>query len=144
MTEFLSEDAMKTCSKCDVTKAADAFYERSARCKECTKAAVRANYRTNRAHYVDYDRRREKTAPRRAAKSAAARLYKERNPLKRKARVMVGNAIRGGRLIRRPCKCGAEKVHAHHHDYSKPLEVEWLCIRCHWEHHGGVEELAAN
>lgn len=32
--------------------------------------------------------------------------------------------------------CGtSEKVHAHHHDYAKPLEVRWLCFRCHKASH---------
>lgn len=130
---------MRTCRSCNATLPIDAFYARASKCKECTKAAVRANYRRNRDHFVAYDKRREQTAERKAAKSAAQRRYKERNPEKRKARVMVGNAIRGGRLLRQPCReCGSDKVHAHHHDYSKPLDVEWLCKNCHWRQHGAV------
>jgi hypothetical protein len=45
-------------------------------------------------------------------------------------------ALRSGDLVRQPCKkCGAEKTHAHHHDYGKPLDVEWLCSRHHREEH---------
>lgn len=49
----------------------------------------------------------------------------------------VGLAIRTGRLTK-PSTCSAcgnptqsERLHAHHADYSKPLEVEWLCWSCH-------------
>ncbi len=30
-----------------------------------------------------------------------------------------------------PNKGGARQIQAHHADYSKPLEVEWLCVKCH-------------
>lgn len=61
---------------------------------------------------------------------------------KEKARRLVRTAIAQGKLIRpEVCeKCGKApgkaidgrpKIHAHHHDYSKPLDVEWLCARCH-------------
>lgn len=47
-------------------------------------------------------------------------------------------AIATGRLVRQPCeKCGATKVDAHHDDYSKPLDVRWLCRKHHLEHHRG-------
>lgn len=32
------------------------------------------------------------------------------------------------------CK-SPEKIEAHHSDYSKPLEVTWLCRACHRLHH---------
>jgi len=38
--------------------------------------------------------------------------------------------------MRRPCTvCGAMKSEAHHEDYSKPLEVTWLCRTCHKAEH---------
>jgi len=39
-------------------------------------------------------------------------------------------------LERQPCEvCGARPAEAHHDDYSRPLEVRWLCKRHHAEHH---------
>lgn len=43
---------------------------------------------------------------------------------------------RRGKLVPQPCeKCGSLKSEKHHHDYSKPLEVEWLCRPCHLQWH---------
>lgn len=30
-----------------------------------------------------------------------------------------------------PCKDGRSRIHAHHHDYSKPFDIEWICAACH-------------
>ena len=44
------------------------------------------------------------------------------------ARKMSAEAIRIGKLKRLPCElCGNIKTDAHHPDYSKPLDVRWLC-----------------
>lgn len=54
--------------------------------------------------------------------------------LKRKAdaRRAVRNALRSGRLTKRPCWiCGDDRSEAHHPDYSRPLDVEWLCRKHH-------------
>lgn len=53
----------------------------------------------------------------------------------------VQYAHKTGKLIRSEfCeKCGISsqfaKIHSHHHDYSKPLEVIYLCVRCHFMEH---------
>jgi len=42
--------------------------------------------------------------------------------------------VKSGRMIKpKNCEdCGQErKLSAHHKDYSKPLEVNWLCYSCH-------------
>ena len=61
-----------------------------------------------------------------------------RYPERVKARKKVAHALLVGRIKKKPCQnCGDPKVFAHHHDYSKPLEVEWLCRQCHRAEHNG-------
>lgn len=66
--------------------------------------------------------------------------YRRRYPEAAKAHDIVRNAVRHGRLIKQPCHiCGSTiNVHAHHEDYSKPLDVIWLCDTCHRIRHGAT------
>lgn len=63
--------------------------------------------------------------------------------LKDAARNMARLAIQQGVLVRQPCEsCGAtEKIHAHHSDYTRPLDVNWLCAACHVTHHRNLDLL---
>lgn len=69
----------------------------------------------------------------------------ERWPDKVRARKLVYEAIRRGELERQPCEeCGAtEGVQAHHEDYSRPLDVTWLCGECHRDLHRARGEVWA-
>ena len=49
---------MKTCSTCHVDKDESEYYARTRKCKECTKASVRANRLANLEYYQNYDRNR--------------------------------------------------------------------------------------
>lgn len=65
-----------------------------------------------------------------------SRAYEERYPERKGARSAVLKAIRSGRLKREPCRiCGNPIAHAHHEDYSKQLDVMWLCRKHHGERH---------
>ena len=51
------------------------------------------------------------------------------------ARNILNRAVRSGR-IKKPhfcerCEEETQDLEAHHDDYGKPLDVEWLCIPCH-------------
>ena len=63
--------------------------------------------------------------------------YMMRYPEKYVAHYTLTNAVRDGRIHRGPCEvCGTtRRVHGHHDDYSKPLDVRWLCVRHHLELH---------
>ena len=60
------------------------------------------------------------------------------NPEKRKCHNTLNNAVRDGK-IDKPTECPkcrrTVRLMGHHHDYTKPLEVEWMCGKCHYEHH---------
>lgn len=63
--------------------------------------------------------------------------FKIENPLKYKARYKTRNAIRDNKINREPCfVCGEYPTQAHHRNYEKPLEIEWLCHLHHNNVHG--------
>lgn len=63
------------------------------------------------------------------------RKWQLANREKINAHAMVHRAVTRGKLERAKfCeKCGSNKgkMEGHHEDYSKPLEVKWLCRLCH-------------
>ena len=101
----------------------------------------------------EYDRQRGLLPHRKEANKRRAKKYVEKkrqwvseyqasHPEVRKAHIIVGNAIRDGKLKPEPCtRCGfAIGVQAHHEDYSKPLDVMWLCTKCHGARHREINE----
>lgn len=67
------------------------------------------------------------------------RIEQLRHPDKHRARQNLRYAIKVGKVTRpdvcEKCQKGEGVMHGHHHDYSKPLEVEWLCGKCHGTAH---------
>jgi hypothetical protein len=158
---------MKTCFKCNVEKSLDEFYSHPAtadgllgKCKQCTKNDVSKHRELNIEKVRAYDRRRGLTKERKLKNSERSkeirlsgdvdainrlnecnRRYAEKYPLKKKAKAAVRSALKSGKLLKMPCQvCGNEKVHAHHEDYAKPLDVVWLCVQHHEDvHHRGLK-----
>ncbi len=56
-----------------------------------------------------------------------------------RARYEVRNALRKGVLTRGRCARQSERcagqIEGHHEDYSRPLDVVWLCHRHHMDRH---------
>ncbi len=76
-----------------------------------------------------------------------ARLEKDIfNRIKKNCREATHRRIRAGILVKQPCEvCGTnEMIEAHHDDYSKPLEVRWLCSRHHHDHHMKIDKEIKN
>lgn len=53
------------------------------------------------------------------------------------------NALLRGDLVKGVCEvCSATRVDAHHDDYSRPLDVRWLCRAHHMEVHNELRAKA--
>jgi len=104
------------------------------KCKDCTKTDVTKNRHKNIEYFRAYDRQR-------GSRQTVEQVKKRRsvNPEKYKANSSVGNAVRDRRLFKPDIysMCGMKptRLHGHHEDYSKPLEVIWVCSICHKKLH---------
>lgn len=65
------------------------------------------------------------------------KAYRLKNHEKMRSHEKVNDSLRYGKLSKQPCEvCATTKdVQAHHDDYTKPLEVHWLCRKHHRAHH---------
>lgn len=72
----------------------------------------------------------------------AIKKYLSLYPIKRAAHMLAYNAIQNKTLKKQKCQvCGIKKVEAHHDDYTKPLNVRWLCNNHHREWHKNNEPI---
>ena len=136
-----AERASYQCRTCERDCAPDDFYvSNKTQCKECVKARVRERARTNPSVQA-YDRERAKLPHRRANAQRVMREWRKTNPEGRKAHSNLNRAIRTGKVSKEPCLfCGRDDVHAHHRDYARPLDVIWLCPKCHHRLHAYFPE----
>lgn len=153
----------KVCFKCKSIKPLGEFYKHPRmadghvnKCKECNKKDVRENRSLKIDYYRDYDKKRGMEPHRVEARnlyqnSAEGKTvikkirsrWIEKNPIKRAAQIMVGNAVRDGRITKpvscESCGISPKRLHGHHDDYAQPLIVRWLCPKCHkaWHDENG-------
>lgn len=139
----------KRCKTCGAEGGDDLFYvSMRTKCKECHRASVKQNRQDNAEYYKAYDAQRYQSDPRVKARhrryqqthAGKASLSRSRvkwlagNAEKRAAHIILGNAVRDGRLDKPDeCSvCGAGgRIHGHHDDYARPLDVVWCCPTCH-------------
>jgi hypothetical protein len=157
-TSFLFIDG-KACRVCGTVKSEEDFHlapqsrdGRSNRCKACQSDYFRQYSATHRNQIAEvqarwYDRNRERIIERqrayyfdnREAAGDARRRWCDANPEKILADSVARRAIESGKIEKQPCgQCGNPKAEAHHDDYTKPLDVRWLCRRCHRRHHASL------
>ena len=129
----------KFCNKCKKEKLRSEFNKCSSitdglqhQCKEC-RAEIQREYRKTQKG-KDRDSRYNSS---KKHKDACYRYWAKR-PLAQKANYSITNAVRDGRIIKpdncESCgkKCNPE---GHHDDYSEPMNVRWLCTKCHKQWH---------
>jgi hypothetical protein len=150
MQIYLSD--MKRCSKCKKVKALEEFYKNSSSkdgrqtyCKQCqTEKYKSKEYRVWKRQYDMKEDQRTKRKERQD--NNRDNLYKSQlkwrneNVEKVVAHEKLNYAIRKGIVVKKPCWCGNEKSQAHHEDYSKPLDVVWLCAKHHKQRHNEREQ----
>jgi len=145
---------MKQCFKCREEKPLSEFYRHPrmadghlGKCKTCAKrdVAERAGRLGNNPEWLAKERarcrekqeryRRLGLEPKAKVSLEARRRYRKANPHKFLARQKAGRAQRKGRLVKpTACQlCGEtlKRLVKHHPDYSQPLQVQWLCDKCH-------------
>lgn len=142
---------VKTCFKCLMQKSHDAFYRHSAmgdgrlgKCIECTKADVAKNRLENIDKIREYDRARSDLPHRVELRYRVCKRWREEHPDRDKAHYAVTNAVRDKRLFKSDAclYCGSTgRLEGHHTDYSRPLDVVWLCVPCHRQTHAMAKSL---
>lgn len=87
------------------------------------------------------EQREELRALKRGKPHRPYREARKLHPEQFQARIALQGAVRHGRIVK-PSRCQecrtelpSAKLQGHHHDYSKPLDVEWLCQACHMRRH---------
>lgn len=123
---------MNTCYRCGLEKDDAEFHRRGHllrnQCKACFNERYRENKRLAQARYSKSEKGK-----------ATERAYspKRNTRIKQLGRDKVYYLVRHN-IEKRPCAvCGSENAQAHHHDYARPLDVEWLCPKHHAEAHYG-------
>jgi hypothetical protein len=139
------------CKKCKEEKFSE-FYNVDKTCKDCRKKMVIENRKSKEEYYKKYDNDRAnlphrvkarheyaKTDKGKEAGNRAKVNYTKRNPIKRMASTIVGNAVRDGKISKpeacEDCSSKPNRLHGHHDDYAYPLVVRWLCPGCHNKWH---------
>ena len=137
---------MKRCCICKEERELNEFSKNKSKkdghnnmCRICQKEYYLLNREQRKEKMKQYVQRNKEKI--REYKNQYRKQSYHRNPEKHKARHKLNNAVRRGK-IHKPLYCSScdsdKHLEAHHTDYSKPLEVLWLCRTCHVELHNRI------
>lgn len=153
------------CKTCQQEKDSSYFYlSDKHHCKDCKKAYARKHREDNIERVREYDRNRP-NAKERIIKAkeykakmriedpekfdkifhSARKNYRKNSKEKCQAEGKLDEALRRGK-IKRPEECSVChikcKPQGHHFDYTKPLDVIWVCPSCHSKIHKELRQKA--
>lgn len=131
----------KICKKCGKDLPVSEFYTHKKMkdghlnvCKECVKLRNRRHREENEERYRLYENARQHSPHRILLRKSITTKRRKVVSGYQKAHNAVIRAVKNG-LLKKPNKChwcsNEKKVEAHHPDYNEPLEVVWLCAKCH-------------
>jgi hypothetical protein len=128
---------LATCSVCGAEKETGEFYSSTLRkdggvgqCRACVCARVKMHRRQNIDTFRAYDRERSRLPHRIANATRVTREWRRAHRDRQRAHNKVARTPMVAPAL---CEgCGLPKrLDKHHHDYSRPLLVVWLCKPCH-------------
>lgn len=138
----------KQCFKCGRVLDIEDFYTHPrmkdghlGKCKECTKHDSFIRSRQKSDQIREYEKARSQTEKRKQNRRIYVAKYKKEHPERIAINLRVSRAIKSGKIIKPECCsiCGKRgQTVAHHHDYSKPLDVIFVCQSCHKRIHTGT------
>lgn len=160
---------IKKCFKCGIEKTLSEFYQHKQmadghlnKCKACTKSDVLKHRIENIERIMEYDRNRPNAKERVLKNTERVKRIKsennehylktilepkekwnKENRYKKSAHSKVKRSITMKDGKPNQCQlCGtrSDELEGHHYDYSKPLDVTWLCKRCHSLAHKAINE----
>jgi len=125
-------------------------YSATAKGKEVSRRAVEKYRLTDKGKKVKREavKRFFKTHKGKKANKKAGDKFIKKYPYKIKAQRLLQYAVLSGTVLK-PEKCevcninpslSGNKLHGHHDDYSKPLEVNWVCPQCHSDIHNKIKK----
>ena len=104
-------------------------------CKVCKSRQSAISYYKNRKKLLKKYRERYSDPIKKQLIIQRVGMYRYKFPIKWAARAAIRRLILQGKIKRQPCEICGRKSQTHHPDYSKPLEVKWLCLNHHKEVH---------
>jgi len=136
--EFFSDHSQaKYCSKnCSHEGEKISWRKYGQKNKEKVKIKSRKHYEQNKSKRNIQIKEWQHSEKGRISACIRDKHMRNKFPEKYHARLEVNKALKRGDLIKQPCSiCGNGVSQAHHPDYSKPLNIIWLCDMHHKEIH---------